>query len=42
MLTMSQINNIREIMPVAEERESRLDPYKPQIQEWLDGDTNAW
>jgi transposase len=75
MLTMSQINNIREAfelgkkisqiarefkvddktvrkylkqqdfspaMPVAEERESRLDPYKPQIQEWLDGDTNAW
>lgn len=29
-------------MPVAEERESRLDPYKPKIQEWLDGDANVW
>ena len=29
-------------MPVAEERESKLDPYKAQIQEWLDGDANVW
>lgn len=29
-------------IPVTEERESRLDPYKPQIQEWLDGDANVW
>jgi len=29
-------------IPVAEERDSKLDPYKPQIQEWLDGDSNVW
>lgn len=29
-------------MPIAEERESKLNPYKPQIQEWLDGDANVW
>jgi transposase len=30
------------VIPIAEERESRLDPYKPRIQEWLDGDANVW
>lgn len=30
------------VMPVVEERESKLDPYKLQIQEWLDGDSNVW
>ena len=30
------------IMPVKEERESKLDPYKSQIQKWLDGDANVW
>jgi transposase len=28
--------------PLPKERESRLDPYKAQIQEWLDGDNNVW
>ncbi len=27
---------------VPKERESRLDPYKAQIQAWLDGDNNVW
>lgn len=30
------------VMPIPEDRESRLDPYKPQIQQWLDGDANVW
>lgn len=28
--------------PISEERESRLDPYKAQIQEWIDADNNIW
>ena len=28
--------------PIPEERESRLDPYKAQIREWIDGDNNVW
>lgn len=28
--------------PIAEERESRLDPYKLKIREWVDGDANVW
>lgn len=34
--------NFSPTIPVAEERESRLDPYKPRIQEWLDGDASVW
>jgi hypothetical protein len=29
-------------MPVAEERGSRLEPYKEKIQGWIDGDANLW
>lgn len=29
-------------VPTQEEHESRLDPYKEQIREWLDGDDNVW
>ena len=28
--------------PIPEERESRLDPYKEQIREWMDADNNIW
>ena len=28
--------------PIPEERESRLDPYKAQIREWLESDNNVW
>ena len=28
--------------PIPEERESRLDPYKAQIREWLEADNNVW
>ncbi|MEN6413874.1 MAG: IS21 family transposase [Veillonellales bacterium] len=29
-------------IPVVEEHTSRLDPYKPRIQQWLDGDVSVW
>lgn len=29
-------------MPIAEERISRLDPYKLLIQQWMDGDISVW
>lgn len=28
--------------PISEERESRLDPYKAKIREWIDADENVW
>ena len=29
-------------LPITEERESRLDPYKAQIREWIDADNSVW
>jgi len=29
-------------LPISEERESRLDPYKAKIREWIDADENVW
>ncbi|MCI1751201.1 MAG: IS21 family transposase [Megasphaera cerevisiae] len=34
--------NFSPAMPIAEERISRLDPYKLLIQQWMDGDIRVW
>jgi transposase len=35
-------NDFSPRIPIQEEHESRLDPYKAKIREWLDSDENVW